>query len=1078
MANGTSHGHAHEVRLGLVMYGGVSLAVYINGVANELFRAVRGRGVYRLLKELTDSDVLVDVVSGTSAGGINGILLAFSLANSREFAPSTDIWREGADIGALLRKPHDGVSTSLLDSENVYQPRIEQVLERMWATPIDAPGEDATPVRELDLFVTGTDYNGKLSTTLDEAGHSIDVKDHRALFWLKHRLGRKEQLHPETDAAGRQAPADDGSRHAGIVALATLARITSCFPAAFTPVVISPRAEPASQADAKLRMWGRLDDQQAYCFLDGGVLDNKPFTSTLRTIFYRTADRPVRRHVLYVKPDPERFGDDDAPAFRVPSFTESALDSLTKLPGYESIADDLRLVAEHNDKIDRLARLRAAVVEQGGSPSDAQRNLWRKARLSAMRDAMLRRMLGVESGERLSDELAARAGELRGQFDRQYLESVQESAYLLGDFDVEFRLRRLFHLTYTVTDEAALASINRAIEFLEIARHAVEEALSFGTEARGDIAPAEVWKRAFRRLTVLFRLDAQNRPFPRSRPEQEPLVPLSAEELENTRAELARRVAVLTAEAAPEGDNVLAISDRYELAAVRAHGPAVEKDYAAYEALDTWLFPLEFVAGLHERDVIRVTRLSPLDARRGLCGRDLREKLCGDTLAHFGAFFKRSWRANDILWGRLDGVCQLVETLAARDWLVTTLSASRRRSVLDCDRATPPDERGARVLGWLERHGVFPRAGDALRRSIADRLARLLDAAFAGGHSAAESQAALASHLDGAWSPLVDDLVRAAHLDVLDEELPKVVEDAAFEQLQWNQLASSGDVASARGADVDADAVSFDAKTLTFTANRRHFDPLLVALASRELAARALDELRSSDDPRVLEEYFRGYRVGVETVADDVPRVVLLELAGRAALVAESCLVESFPQPEAVRGHWLFRFCIDWPLRVFDATARFLRYAPGARKPFVVASVAYIALAIAVNALWLRTLYAEDGVQRQVALLLFVIGPVACGTFSWLLIRPFRSPRPGRAGVNAVRLVRLAVIVATVVATAKLLDGDPASLCASAPFDFFGERCAEVLRYVILLLPVAVGMFLGFLDRGGERRKRRTPARP
>ena len=56
MANGTSHQHAHEIRLGLVMYGGVSLAVYINGVANELFRASRGRGVYRLLKELTDSD--------------------------------------------------------------------------------------------------------------------------------------------------------------------------------------------------------------------------------------------------------------------------------------------------------------------------------------------------------------------------------------------------------------------------------------------------------------------------------------------------------------------------------------------------------------------------------------------------------------------------------------------------------------------------------------------------------------------------------------------------------------------------------------------------------------------------------------------------------------------------------------------------------------------------------------------------------------------------------------------------------------------------------------------------------------
>ena len=33
---------SREVRLGVVMYGGVSLAIYINGVAREFFDAVRG----------------------------------------------------------------------------------------------------------------------------------------------------------------------------------------------------------------------------------------------------------------------------------------------------------------------------------------------------------------------------------------------------------------------------------------------------------------------------------------------------------------------------------------------------------------------------------------------------------------------------------------------------------------------------------------------------------------------------------------------------------------------------------------------------------------------------------------------------------------------------------------------------------------------------------------------------------------------------------------------------------------------------------------------------------------------------
>src|SRR4051812_9710514 len=92
-----------EVRLGLVMYGGVSLAIYINGVVQEFFNAVRGRGVYRLIKALTDSDVVVDIISGTSAGGINGILLANALCASKELAPTAMLWREHGGIQRMLR---------------------------------------------------------------------------------------------------------------------------------------------------------------------------------------------------------------------------------------------------------------------------------------------------------------------------------------------------------------------------------------------------------------------------------------------------------------------------------------------------------------------------------------------------------------------------------------------------------------------------------------------------------------------------------------------------------------------------------------------------------------------------------------------------------------------------------------------------------------------------------------------------------------------------------------------------------------------------------------------------------------
>ena len=44
---------------------------------------------------------------------------------------------------------------------------------------------------------------------------------------------------------------------------------------------------------------------------------------------------------------------------------------------------------------------------------------------------------------------------------------------------------------------------------------------------------------------------------------------------------------------------------------------------------------------------------------------DPQAKLAGVELAHFGAFLKGSWRANDWLWGRLDAAQRLMRLLDA-----------------------------------------------------------------------------------------------------------------------------------------------------------------------------------------------------------------------------------------------------------------------------------------------------------------------------------------------------------------------------------------------------------------------------
>ena len=70
---------SREVRLGLILYG-ISLAVYENGIVQEIYRALCDDSVYMLIRKLIDSDIVVDVISGTSAGGVNGVMLAYSLA--------------------------------------------------------------------------------------------------------------------------------------------------------------------------------------------------------------------------------------------------------------------------------------------------------------------------------------------------------------------------------------------------------------------------------------------------------------------------------------------------------------------------------------------------------------------------------------------------------------------------------------------------------------------------------------------------------------------------------------------------------------------------------------------------------------------------------------------------------------------------------------------------------------------------------------------------------------------------------------------------------------------------------------
>jgi hypothetical protein len=84
-----------------------------------------------------------------------------------------------------------------------------------------------------------------------------------------------------------------------------------------------------------------------------------------------------------------------------------------------------------------------------------------------------------------------------------------------------------------------------------------------------------------------------------------------------------------------------------------------------FEDYDLVLF-LTAYGQAEEADRVEVIRISPEDARSLIdetSPNDGRRKLAGVAVHHFGGFFDRAWRKNDIMWGRLDAAERLITTL-------------------------------------------------------------------------------------------------------------------------------------------------------------------------------------------------------------------------------------------------------------------------------------------------------------------------------------------------------------------------------------------------------------------------------
>ncbi len=412
-----------ELRLALVCYGGASLAVYMHGVTKEILKLVRASAAFhavpavserptkiyqdvappridtvdteavyfellKLISEHIDLRVIVDIVAGASAGGINGVSLSRALAHDLDIDPVTDAWMNESDVEfmmtetvrakawskAVLRPIIHTISKFGLDDvapDEEMRRKMSMFLRSRWfKPPFDGPTISDMFFRSLDKMDQGISENRSLLpagqqlhlfvTVTDFFGHQqhLRLHDPKMICEKEHRLVLQFDYH---GTSGGVISDFDRDHLPGLI---FAARATSSYPGAFPPATLT---EIERLLDQNSRAWpGRARfitknfstysrqgvDLETCYFVDGGVLNNKPFSAAVAAIKNQNAFRDVDRRLIYIDPEPDsaKFSEGS----EMPKFIPTLFGSLSSLPRSQPIRDDLAFVGGYNDRIRRV----------------------------------------------------------------------------------------------------------------------------------------------------------------------------------------------------------------------------------------------------------------------------------------------------------------------------------------------------------------------------------------------------------------------------------------------------------------------------------------------------------------------------------------------------------------------------------------------------------------------------------------------------------------------------------------------------------------------------------------------------
>ena len=649
------------------------------------------QGIYHeLLAELEEQAgirvrVLPDIIAGASAGGINGIFLAQAIATGQSLDPLTDLWLTSADVEALIdgeaapksrfskiwAKPiawmaagRGGDKLDELDepTRDEVRGKLSHLIRSRWFEPpfggaaftgllLDALDAMASSLRgprllpagqPLDLFVTVTDFTGHPERLALNSPPEVVETEHRVVIDFTDRGQAVDTL-------------------AALPELAFAARATSSFPGAFPPF-------SATELDGVLKLrrkaWrGRraflariLPRQSATntadraVLIDGSVLANAPFRPAIEALKKRPAKRQVDRRFVYIDPSPGNKIRLGTPG-EAPGWFQTILGALSDLPRQQPIRDNLEAIAARSARTERLRgiveTIRPTVEAEvsclfgdqldAARPTPARLIAWRRrAHVAAVQSAGYAH--AAYSHLKVAGVLDTLAALLTQISDRQTPEALttglseglpaldgdrEATVAFLRGFDIGYRIRRLRLLA------RRLASLEHDAEetTLAPARDAIYASLALyldrqRPEAHGALRPLIRrarcdWRAVAETLSTSLDLTTLD---------------------EETDTRLAQAFAALP------------LAERRPLLL----------SYLGFPWFDVATLPLLQGEGMDEFDPIKIDRIAPDDATSIRSG-GAAATLKGIQFNNFGAFFSRSYRENDYLWGRLHGAERLID---------------------------------------------------------------------------------------------------------------------------------------------------------------------------------------------------------------------------------------------------------------------------------------------------------------------------------------------------------------------------------------------------------------------------------